>query len=445
MPDGKNAVGLKGFPTPDTASGIDGYLMFLFNDPTFAQWLLGALEPLVYEYSWYKSGDLEPDEAAEIFREIVQDAPYNLRSCSNPDGGKIIRINGSGHAQQLNDASEWEDPTGDYEIPPVPTRTGGTPDDQICLAAANAANTLMLLYENITDSFNDDLDEAEALTALTLALTGLIGAAFAPITFAIVTFFGWVFGVLYATLEFVGADLWDGDFTAVLVCILVQCATNTAGVVTFDWDCFNEKLANQVEFEPDLTFQQLRLFGQLQYLLSVIGGVDALNVAGGTTDITSADCDDCIEHCFTIDLKAVDGSAFGVTMQGGTWVATSGWHGANLGAFDVSDLYGYWQFPATRQVSVLEIEYFKQNGAGADNQTRFFYLYPTATSYATVAIYTDSTNTVQSPIIVRTYEPNQDLAGLGWDINSGSGAGPIVMQKLTIRYFGAEMFGGDNC
>lgn len=81
---GKNAPGLTGFPTPNTAAGIPAYLLFLFNDPSWAQWVLGALEPMVYEQNWYCSGDLEPFEASEAFREIIQQAPYNLQS-----GGEI--------------------------------------------------------------------------------------------------------------------------------------------------------------------------------------------------------------------------------------------------------------------------------------------------------------------------------------------------------------------
>lgn len=296
---GKHAPGLKGFPTPNTAAGIGAYLLLLFDDPEWSQYALGALKNLTAGYNWYQAGDLTPDEAAEAFRGIVQDAPYNLRVCGNPDGGRIIRVAPNGHVQEFDDAGEWVDPTGDYAIPPVPERTGGSPQDQICLAAENCANVLQQLYENITDSFNSSLSQAEAQTALALGGAALIGLEFAPITLAIVTFFGWFFGVLYETLAFVGADLWESNFTSALICILQGCAINTAGVVTFDWDCFQAALSAQVNLF-DLTFSQLRLFGQLQYLLGAIGGVDALNQAGATTAITVADCDDT---CFACEEK----------------------------------------------------------------------------------------------------------------------------------------------
>jgi len=81
---GKNALGLTGFPTPDLAADTPAYLLFLFNDPTWSQWLLGALENLVYEYNWYKSGNLETWEASEAFRLIIQQAPLNLLPLTAP-------------------------------------------------------------------------------------------------------------------------------------------------------------------------------------------------------------------------------------------------------------------------------------------------------------------------------------------------------------------------
>jgi len=74
---GKFAPGLRGFPTPNSASGLNSYLLFLFEDELWAQYILGACEPLTAEYNWYEAGDLLPEGASEFFREIVQQAPYN--------------------------------------------------------------------------------------------------------------------------------------------------------------------------------------------------------------------------------------------------------------------------------------------------------------------------------------------------------------------------------
>jgi len=75
---GKFAPGLRGFPTPNTASGLNSYLLFLFEDELWAQYILGACEPLTAEYNWYEAGDMLPEEASEALRLVIQQAPYNL-------------------------------------------------------------------------------------------------------------------------------------------------------------------------------------------------------------------------------------------------------------------------------------------------------------------------------------------------------------------------------
>jgi len=74
----KQALGLTGFPTPNTAADVAAYLLFLFPDPLWAQYILGACENLVSEFNWYEAGDMLPEEASEAFRLIIQQAPYNL-------------------------------------------------------------------------------------------------------------------------------------------------------------------------------------------------------------------------------------------------------------------------------------------------------------------------------------------------------------------------------
>jgi len=81
---GKFAPGLKGFPTPDTPADEDAYLLFLFPDKTWAQYILGACKDLVVEYNWYLAGELETWEASEALRVIIQEAPYNLVDRSVP-------------------------------------------------------------------------------------------------------------------------------------------------------------------------------------------------------------------------------------------------------------------------------------------------------------------------------------------------------------------------
>lgn len=436
MSDGKHAVGLKGFPTPNTAASIAGYLLFLFDDTEYAQWILGALETLVYDYNFYESGDLSPSGAAEMFRGIIQDAPYNLKTCANPDGGKIFRVNAAGHVQELGDGNDWQDPSGDATIPPVPEREGGTEADQICLASKNAANVLQLLYEDLTDSFNEGLDEAEAATALTLTLVSLIGAEFAPITFALVTFFSIVFSVLYGILEFVGADLWDGDFTDNLVCILKGCAANDAGVVTFDWECFNNALAAQTNVFS-LTFDQLRLFGQLEYILLVIGGVDALNAAGATTAITDDECP--CGWCYQPVIQ--DGSGHGLTytfLLSFGHITSNGLESVASGTSQVLAVEISWA--ATANMDEFYFEYF--TSAAANGGSRQWQLRNGATVIRSGALGTGAggNSLHQTGLLGATCTTLK----INLDINLGSHT-PNWVSLLRFSGFGSSPFDIDNC
>lgn len=79
---GKGASGLVGFPTPNNAADVEAYLLFLFPDPEWAQYVLGAAKTLTVPYNWYEAGDMLPEEASEAFRLIVEQAPYNLRDAT---------------------------------------------------------------------------------------------------------------------------------------------------------------------------------------------------------------------------------------------------------------------------------------------------------------------------------------------------------------------------
>lgn len=287
-----------GFPTPDSIP--DESHCRRLRIPDSEQWLsvvMGAIYALTQEDSWQKVGSLTPAEAAEkaleIFSAAYEPAQNNCATYVTPAGTKVIRVNPSGgRVQEQGDDGDWQEPTGDYAIPPVPEREGGTPQDQICLAAANAVNVYSIMYENITDALSEGASDTEAWALAVAAFIELVGVEFAPITTALAVFFLTVILVLVEVIKFIGADLWDEAFTNAFICILVGCASNDAGVVTFDYDCVINALAAQTNV-LDLTASQIRLFGQLSYLLQVTGGADGLNQAGATTAITFYDCSGC--------------------------------------------------------------------------------------------------------------------------------------------------------
>ncbi len=264
--------------------------------PADSNWLAlvsGALTELTKPYNWQQFGSLTVQETVDKMQEIV-DGYYTspCASCTTPGDYRVTRISPSGHVEQLDPSGNWVDATDEYHIPPPEARTEGTEPDQNCLAAKNAVYVLAALYENLTDSWNENLDAAEAATAFILSATALVGFEFAPITWSIVAFLTPVFTLLYTTLEWIGADLWDENVSKQIECFLLDCVMNEAGVVTFDWDCFIAKLTTLTD-SFSLTEDQLRLYLQISYMLFFIGGVDGLNLAARTTAVTDDDCSFC--------------------------------------------------------------------------------------------------------------------------------------------------------
>jgi len=264
--------------------------------PADSVWLAlvsGALTELTQKYNWQKFGTLTVEETVAKMQQIV-DNYYSspCAMCMTPGGYRVTRINEQGHLEQLDENGNWVDGTDEYHIPPPEPREDGTPTDQICLAAKNAVNVIEQLYENLTDSWNENLSAAEAATAFILGAIALVSFEFAPITWSIIAFLTPVFTALYSALAYLGADLWDANVSNQIACFLVECAEDVDGVVTFDWECFMARL-NSLTDTFGLTEEQLRLYLQIAYLLLFIGGVDGLNLAGRTTAITDDDCSFC--------------------------------------------------------------------------------------------------------------------------------------------------------
>jgi len=222
---------------------------------------------------------------------------YYADPCASAGGATMYRINigFTGLWQQSLDGGEtWTDPTGDAE-PPEPTEREDcmTDEECRCLAAANAANVLKLVYEEMIDAWNTDssLDFGKAVFVTILGL--LVGVWLGVIAAAMVAAQWAVFGGVWTTLEFLTNDVWTDEFNERLTCILYRNSTSVSGVVTFNYDGFMAEM--QAGF-LSVDVNQARLVLQLTYMMSFIGG-DGLNVAGETTAIESFDCDVCEQQC----------------------------------------------------------------------------------------------------------------------------------------------------
>lgn len=405
--------------------------------PDNTEWLAffgGVLTELTKTYNWEFSGGLTVDETVDKMQDIV-DAYYEslCGTCTTPGGYRIIRVNSQGHVEELNELGEWQDATGEYHIPLPEPREGGTEQDQICLAAKNSVNVLEQLYENLTDSWNSHLDEAEAQTAFILGLIALVGFEFAPITWGIVAFMTAVFSALYTTLEFIGADLWDSAVSEQIECFLIECATNTDGVVTFDYECFTDKL-NSLTDTFSLTEDQLRLYLQISFMLYFIGGMDGLNLAGATTAITDADCSFCDPAwCIRIDFRESmagfaacfreAGCSF-TPVEWARWVDGEGWL-QTLGSVCPP---GYDQITQAFSCRLNSIELWCTNPMDTDR----IRVYAPGGDYLDNSEGEDHTNAyvVTDGFYVYTLNLDTDVTGLAYTMDNSTSVGGCAIMVL---------------
>jgi len=415
--------------------------------PASSDWLAivsGALTELIKTYNWEQRGSVTVEEAVARMQTMIDGYYAGCVACTLPGGGSLIRISEDGHVEELLPDGEWGEPTGDYELPPITAREGGTEDDQICLAAKNAVNVLQLLYENLADSFADELDDLEAITALIDLIVTLLGVAVGLITFGIGVIVIALFTILYRGLSIITADLWDENFSDNLTCMLIDCATNTDGVVTFDWDCVQQGLIEQVN-EFSLLPDQLRLYVQIQYILQVIGGVDALNLAGATTAITDDDCSFCPETwCYTWDFLHDSHSGDGFqTAPGftgyGEWVDSNGWYGAPSPDSTPGLVLALEGIAEDTEITSVHIDGKTVGGSGWFVQTYF----------------RNDGSTVAHPDMTLSWAAGHELYDAditgSWSVDElwfnpvgGTSAAQYIF-NITLRGTGTNPFGEDNC
>jgi len=278
-----------------------------------------------YNYTQVNDTDLTPEETAAICQQIVWD--YFDSICGEGDPCVIpgtelppFRIGANGRIQQNVDGT-WSEPEGDYTLPEPEARTNPSEVDRICLAAANAANALEETYEQMLDAYNISVDPALGAISWAGATGTTILAALGIVSGGLVLVAYGVFTLFYEAFQWLTSDVWDNDFTDELVCILIDNASDDAGVVTFDYDAVYNAISRSIELTPDLN--ELRLWTQITYMLQFIGE-QGLNLAGATTSITTPDCSSCEETwCAYFDFRIDDGGF--VSPDFGTWVSGTGW------------------------------------------------------------------------------------------------------------------------
>lgn len=367
----------RGWLTPN--SGATEYIcrpVYIPVDDTlaFIAAVNGALNELTNAYNWEAFGDMTPDEAAAemllLYTQYVTDPCGINGPCLIPPNiyigitfpTRVIRRGPGGYTEELI-GNEWQEPTGDYEVPDVPVRTDPTSEERRCLAAINAATVLEQMYEDATDAYA----EFGTLQSVVDAILGVITVAmglFGQVTAAAYMSLGQnALDTFFEITGIIAEDYWQTPFTAELACIFFDHAIDTAGVVTFDFDGINTTL---MELQADNLgdVDKALLISQVGYFLSIMAA-GGLNIAGSTTSVTDYDCACLDEWCWEIDFD-IDNGGFVVTngSQGldnlpyGSY-GSGRWNGVynapNLGGVGA---YIYRAIPANTEIHRIEIDVY---------------------------------------------------------------------------------------
>lgn len=571
---GKFAQGLRGFPTPDGTGDAVAYLLFLFGDnPAIAQTILGALEPLNYPDNWYQWGDMSTDDAAEYFRSIVEQAPYNkydrdiqapfwdeesgddaddeaspetqdwygtwdgetfteslayvfltnflstlistgaaikfltiprafrLLIRQNPhganlllflDGGLYKVINGYSPVDKIaefliaspgtelllvqdstHDPSATPNDDGNYVVdvvrgrlaysdvsspdvrytgdPPVYQTTTDDGTTWVDNPTADPRHSDMARFPPLThysgiecdtaarmsaqlkqciQTMCDVADAAQAVTALLeliLVPTGLVGLMI-DLFFTICN---WIIDNGQETILAAFTDAVYDDITCTLRCYIEPDGTITQTKLDQAWEQIKSDHAGTVATVID----------EVRFLFTDVVFSNAGVKRTETGDCSG--CDDCF-FCHYIDLTVVDGSSEGVVISGGTWVSGSGIQGADFGANDRSDAYGYWAFGEELYCDYVKMVYTKTAGSGANNVNRFQKLNP-VTNYTTTIVPNQNTDNTLGTNVIKIIDSNENLRGMGWDVNSGSNTTPVYIVGLEVRYRRSSPLWVENC
>jgi len=429
--------------------------LFIPDDTAWLSLVSGILTEGAKVWNWEQFGTLTPQECADVIQLIV-DGYYDepCGECLLPDGEKILTVDALGSVQEL-DSGSWQDPTGDYALPPVPARTEPTADERRCLAAKNLANVLEQVYEEMTDAYNLDLDPAAALTVFagTWSTVVLVSLGFISLGLGTTLFGTWT--LAYQALEFLTEDVWNEAFTDKLVCVLLSLATDDAGVVTFNWAAFQNRLAYQIDL-GDPSLGELRLYAQILYMCQFVG-VDGMNHAATTTEITDDDCTFCQDDgCYEWDFSLSNGGWFVRAAGEGVYVPGAGWAANCIPAGVVGQrVIIQLNVPTPTTINInrceAEVDYVLGSYAGGGDPRNI-----TVRSFTGVnggGSVLDTANAGTAPIATGTYE-------IGWtepgganpaclEVNSwssqGSCNGSVLIRKVRIYYSGADVFGDPNC
>jgi hypothetical protein len=198
---------------------------------------------------------------------------------------RIYRIGVNGVLEYSDDGGEiWTDTSTLPDYPPLEPRTEPTSDERKCLAARNAVEVIRLAYIESVNEWNTNLSPVTWGVTLTSFITGAIAVFFAAPWSILVAFAFGAAAIMLNGLTGHTAEEWLTEYTDDLTCALLDTATESAGVVTFDYDAFVGAAHGVIS--------NTAVQGFVDFLLPTVGA-DMLNHAGATTSVAAHNCDSC--------------------------------------------------------------------------------------------------------------------------------------------------------
>jgi len=404
----------------------------------------GALNELTKEYNWEQFGDMTPAEAAaamlDMYLAYVDTECTAGCVCTIPpvydiDVGielKVIRRNAAGFTEELV-GDEWQAPTGDYEVPDPDARTESTSDQRKCAAAANAINVLEQVYEEATDAYQAFATPAAVADAI-LDVIILVMGAFGQVTAASYISFGQnVFETFVDVFSLVTGDFWTNDYTNELECIFIANATDTAGVITFDYQAIEQDLID-LEYAAGVDVDRQIVLAQTRYILSLIAA-GGINFAGGLTIVASPNCDQCWPWTVTWNFTTGANGATGVAYSGCTSTRNaSGWNACSNGSvWSMNVTKDPTPVGASSHVTKVTVEWQPFGSGVNERATSFLRVFHSAGSFDVPVDNNPASSAIQTSVVAGIDVHTITRFEIVWN---GTGVGGLSYRKLTIEGYG---------
>lgn len=306
--------------------------------------VVGALSELTNVWQWEQFGTMAPEDAAQLaavmLNDFSEDCAMNCEelllclaqsplNSTIPDDA-LLRVE-NGQPQYSYDGTNWLDVYGDSAADPIgrplTATTGADADARICLAATRAMLVLAETYKGVygavtADIYNTSNRFANWLNNFNRWLSGIVWPDAA-----------WITQSELLRTNALPENYTAGELSAEskqdLLCLLVDYATDTDGVVTFDWDAIRDNTVAALGINPGTAVWSI-----IVYLKN--RGIEIASVTPITDVAGNCSCGTCDSYFddFNSGLgpKSYIPSAlmpYGarVPATGGAWDATVGYGG----------------------------------------------------------------------------------------------------------------------